>query len=145
MKAVLVFIDSTICDTRHRHPLRGTPAFGTPEEIMKDSPVPGGAECIRELAGRYRIVYMGARPEAQRAATEMWLAENGFPPGELLLAPDHEQRLDIAKALKRKYDFATGIGDRWDDNELHLEMGCTSIILREFEGNWDTVRKHLLV
>jgi len=38
-----------------------------------------------------------------------------------------------------------GIGDRWDDNELHLEIGCLRIIVKEHAGNWDTVRKYLLI
>ena len=40
-------------------------------------------------------------------------------------------------------EFFAGIGDRWDDNELHLELDCQSFILQEWEPNWDTVRKYL--
>ncbi|HIJ64801.1 MAG TPA: hypothetical protein HPP77_02535, partial [Candidatus Hydrogenedentes bacterium] len=52
--------------------------------------------------------------------------------------------LAIARDLRETFDFLAGIGDRWDDNELHLEIGCLSIIAKEHEGNWDIVRKHLL-
>jgi hypothetical protein len=52
--------------------------------------------------------------------------------------------LELVRELRTQFDFAAGIGDRWDDNEMHLEIGCMSIILRAFEGNWDTVRKYLL-
>ncbi len=31
--------------------------------------------------------------------------------------------------------MVTGIGDRWDDNELHLQIGCMSIILEEYKGS----------
>jgi hypothetical protein len=48
------------------------------------------------------------------------------------------------RKLRDSFDFAAGIGDRWDDNELHLELGCLSIILQEHAGNWATVRKYLL-
>jgi len=57
---------------------------------------------------------------------------------------DGEQWLLYIKELQKQYDFEAGIGDRWDDNELHLEIGCLSVILKEFEGNWDIVSKYLL-
>jgi len=52
--------------------------------------------------------------------------------------------MNIVKNLKGKFDFAAGIGDRYDDNELHLELGCQSFILQEWCPNWDTVRRYLL-
>lgn len=33
--------------------------------------------------------------------------------------------------------------ERWDDNELHTEIGCLSIILQEFEGAWDAVAQRI--
>lgn len=143
MKAILVFIDGTICDTRHRHELWGRPEFYSDKEALMDTPVPGSVKCLRELADRYIIVYIGARPETQLTVTKTWLEVCGFPVGEVALKLGQQERLELAGTLKRRYDFAAGIGDRWDDNELHLEIGCKSIILQEFEGNWDTVRKHL--
>jgi hypothetical protein len=144
MKAVLVFIDGTICDTRHRHHLIGTPEFYKREEILKDSATPGSVLCLQELAQRYAIAYIGARPDPTLPYTEEWLDRTGFPKGPVYLAPTQEGRLALVKDLCQRFDFIAGIGDRWDDNELHLEMGCLSIILKEFEGHWDTVRKHLL-
>lgn len=47
------------------------------------------------------------------------------------------------KELKKRFVFRAGIGDRWDDNELHLELGCQSFILKEWSPDWDVVRKHL--
>ncbi|MGE5377511.1 MAG: L-2-amino-thiazoline-4-carboxylic acid hydrolase [Bacteroidota bacterium] len=41
--------------------------------------------------------------------------------------------------MKEKFDFLAGIGDRWDDNELHAEIGCLSIILHEYAGKWETI------
>ena len=63
----------------------------------------------------------------------------GFPKGPVYLAQTQAERLGIVKQLRDRFEFAAGIGDRWDDNELHLELGCLSIILKEHEGNWDTV------
>ena len=139
-----MFIDGTICDTRPRHHLIGKPDFYKREEVLKDRPVPGSVQCLRELTQRYQIVYLGARPASALAHTEEWLATMGFPKGPVYLAPTQAERLALVRDLRQRYDFAAGIGDRWDDNELHLEIGCLSIILKEHEGNWDAPRRHLL-
>lgn len=144
MKAVLVFIDGTICSARHRHHLMGIPEFYKREEMLKDAATLGSVQCVQELAQRYAIVYIGARPASTLSYTEEWLDNMGFPKGPVYLAPTQEERLALVKDLRHRFDFVAGIGDRWDDNELHLEIGCLSIILKEHEGNWDTVRKHLL-
>ncbi len=144
MKAVLVFVDGTICDARPRYRLMGTPDFYAREEMLKDLAVPGSVQCLQELAQRYEIVYIGARPASAIPATAEWLATKGFPKGPVYLAPTQEERLNLVRDLHGRRDFAAGIGDRWDDNELHLEIGCLSIILKEHEGNWNTVRRHLL-
>jgi hypothetical protein len=64
---------------------------------------------------------------------------NGFPPGPVYLAEAQEERISQVKGMAGEFNFIAGIGDRWDDNELHYELGCLSIILREHEGKWDEV------
>ena len=91
------------------------------------------------------LIYIGARPEALTSVTSQWLKTAGFPSGRLYLADTQEKRLEIAASLKKQFDFAAGIGDRWDDNELHLLLGCQSFILKEYSPNWDVVRKYLIV
>lgn len=144
MESVLIFIDGTICDTRHRHHLYGSSDFYKRDEVLKDSPTPGSVNCINQLSQKYKIVYIGARPDSMKEITEEWLKKLGFPNGEVYLAENQIHRIKLVRSLQKHYNFAVGIGDRWDDNELHLEIGCLSIILKEFEGNWETVRKHLL-
>jgi hypothetical protein len=63
----------------------------------------------------------------------------GYPKGALYLAESQEGRLSLIKEMVGKRDFIAGIGDCWDDNELHSEIGCLRIILREYEGKWGTV------
>jgi hypothetical protein len=99
---------------------------------------------MQELARRYTIVYIGPRPMNAIPLAREWLETMGFPNSLVYLAQTQEERLEIVKALRDRIDFAAGIGDRWDDNELHLELGCLSIILQEHQGNWHTVRRHLL-
>ena len=144
MNAVLVFIDGTICDRSSQLDLVERPEFYERKAIVTAFAVPGSVECLLELARHYQIVYIGARPASARAYTEEWLQIMGFPPGPIFLAGTQAERLGIARDLREKYAFVAGIGDRWDDNELHLEIGCLSIIIKEHAGNWDTVRKYLL-
>lgn len=141
---VLVFIDGTICDLTHRHDLKGTPNFENENEIMKDSVVSDGVTCMNELAQKYDLVYIGARSKNTLDITKKWLKANGFPDGIVVIGSNQNERMSIVKELKNEIHFIAGIGDRWDDNELHLELGCMSIILQEYNCNWNTVRKYLL-
>lgn len=143
MKALLVFIDETTCDNRHRIPLKGTKEFYSEENIMKDIPTPGSVECMKELSQKYHLIYIGARPKEYVEITKKWLDKVGFPEGEVYLGKDLQERMDIVKELYKKYEFHAGIGDRWDDKELHLELKCRSFILQEWTPNWDTVRKYI--
>jgi len=142
-QAVLVTIEGTICDMRHRMALRGTAAFHAREAVLKDAPVPRSVEMLRDLAKEFTIVYLGFRPAAALPQTEEWLHQAGFPEGLVQAAATQKERLDSVRHLSRRFEFAAGIGDRWDDNELHLDLGCPSIILKEFEGNWETVRRFI--
>lgn len=145
MKALLIFIDGTICDARQRYPLGiGTPEFHRREEVLKDVAVPGSVACLQQLAQHYELVYLGARPVFTLPFTEEWLAQMGFPPGPVYLRETQAERLAVVRDLRGKFDFIAGIGDRWDDNELHLEIGCLSIILQEHAGNWDCVPDRIL-
>jgi uncharacterized HAD superfamily protein len=144
MKAILVFIDGTICDDRHRLHLYGTPDFNKDENILNDTAVIGSVECLNELHKQFNIIYIGARFKQMKEITLKWIIKTGFPNGEVYLSEKQEDRLEIAKVLSRKYNIVAGIGDRWDDNELHLQIGCMSIILEEYNGNWNIVRKYLL-
>lgn len=139
MKALLVFIDGTISDGRQRYSLFGQPEFYRGENILNDRAVPGSASCLQELARRYAIVYIGARPAFTQPATQEWLEQEGFPAGPVYLAETQEERLALVTEIGSQYDFIAGIGDRWDDNELHAELGCLSIILEEHAGRWENV------
>jgi hypothetical protein len=143
MQSILVLIDGTICDTRQRHHLIGTPEFYQPDAILNDLAVPGSVQCLQELAQNYAIVYLGARPAATLAITDAWLGQTGFPKGPIYLAETQIERLALVRELRIDLDFIAGIGDRWDDNELHAEIGCLSLILKEFEGQWDTVARRI--
>lgn len=143
MKAILVFLDGTVCDMRHRIPLMGQDGFFAEENILKDIPTNGSVEFMKELSPKYHLIYIGARPEKVGKVTKKWLDRVGFPDGDVYLGKNQQERMNIVKNIKDQFDFAAGIGDRWDDNELHLELGCQSFILKEWEPDWDIVRKYL--
>jgi hypothetical protein len=142
--SVLVFIDGTICDLTHRHSLKGTPDFEKDNEIMQDAVVGESVACMNEIAQKYDLVYIGARSNNTVDITRKWLHANGFPDGIVIVGGSQRERMSAVKKLKNEIHFIAGIGDRWDDNELHLELGCMSIILEEYNCNWNTVRKYLL-
>lgn len=144
MKSILVFIDGTICDTRQRHHYGiNTPEFNQREAIIKDKAISNSVNCVNKLSKRFEIVYIGARPKFTIDYTKEWLEKEGFPKGDVYLGETQKKRLEIIKKIKKKYNFIVGIGDRWDDNELHLALECLSIILEEFNGKWDFVYDYI--
>jgi len=144
MKSALIFIDGTICDDRHRVGLYGTAEFNSPTSILADKAVIGSVDFLNELAKEYTVLYIGARSSEALSLTIQWLKINGFPDGEVYLAQKQSERLKIVKELSSRKNIAIGIGDRWDDNQLHLEIGCMSIIVEEYAGDWNFVKKHIL-
>ncbi|MCP5455993.1 MAG: hypothetical protein H7A30_07015 [Thermotogae bacterium] len=143
MEYILVFIDGTICDTRHRNNIQVKKDFFSEKNIIDDIPTKGSIETLKRLSVKYGIIYIGARDEKYREATQKWLKKNNFPDGEIYLGSSVEERLEIVKKLKENLIFTAGIGDRWDDNLLHLEIGCKSFILEEYNPDWSVVEKYI--
>ena len=89
-------IDGTLSDTRHRlHHLRGRRRdWGAFFAAAGQDPLhPEGLAVATELAGRgHPIVYLSGRPERLARVTTTWLADNGFPPGDLQLRPHGDRR-----------------------------------------------------
>lgn len=143
MKSILVFIDGTICDDRHRIALYGTNEFDSPQNMMKDKPVKGSVDFLQTLSQNYSVIYIGARSPKSLEITKQWIKTNHFPDGDIYLAPTQAERLNIVKDELYNKNVVAGIGDRWDDNQLHLEMGCLSIIVQEYNGDWDSAMKYI--
>ena len=143
MKSILVFIDGTICDDRQRLNLLGTDDFNLNENILKDIPVSGSVEFLNNVSKNYQIIYIGARLPQLLGVTVQWLKEQGFPDGKIYLAPTQNERIKIVQEELIKENITVGIGDRWDDNQLHLILGCKSIIVQEYHADWDFVEKYL--
>ena len=142
-ESVLIFIDGTICDDRHRINLYGTAEFYSEENVMKDKPVAESVQFVNELAEKYDIIYIGARPENMLSITYKWLDKNGFPKGKVFLAVEQNERIRIAEFVLASENIVLGIGDRWDDNQLHLILGCKSVIVKEYQGDFDFINRYI--
>ena len=89
---VCVDLDSTLCDTSHRHHLvlqgeerENTDWVAYSMACEQDAPIEGTCRLVRLLAAHYRIVLVSSRDEQARALTEAWLASKGVPFDELIL------------------------------------------------------------
>jgi ribonuclease J len=89
---ICVDLDSTLCDTSHRHHLvlpgeerPNTDWVAYSLACSDDAPIPGTCRLVRLLSAHYRIVVVSSRDEQARALTEAWLAEQGVPFDELIL------------------------------------------------------------
>jgi len=92
MKFILVFIDGTICDNRHRISLMGTDEFFSDENILKDIPTNGSVECVKELAKMFHLIYIGARPDKYVSITKEWLKKSGFSDGDVYLGKNQTEQ-----------------------------------------------------
>ncbi len=91
-ETICVDLDSTLCDTRHRHPmvLSGEDRDRTDWVAYSlaceaDAPIQGTCHLVRLLVRHYRIVLVSSRDEAARSLTERWLEEYDVPYDELIL------------------------------------------------------------
>ena len=89
---VCVDLDSTLCDTSHRHHLvlpgderPNTDWVAYSMACENDAPIAGTCRLVRLLATRFRIVLVSSRDEQSRTLTEGWLAAQGIPFDELIL------------------------------------------------------------
>jgi ribonuclease J len=89
---VCVDLDSTLCDTSHRHHLvlpgeerPNTDWVAYSMACENDAPIEGTCRLVRLLATQFRIVLVSSRDEQSRTLTEGWLAAQGIPFDELIL------------------------------------------------------------
>ncbi|KOV87967.1 hypothetical protein ADL03_05880 [Nocardia sp. NRRL S-836] len=89
-------IDGTVADVRHRlhlldsdSPAKWTDFF---DAAGHDPVLSDGAELAHELAVDHDIVWLTGRPVRLAELTRRWLAEQGLPPGELVMQPHGDKR-----------------------------------------------------
>jgi len=96
---VVIDLDGTVADARHRLHLISTPAGTTHEHWVRffaaaadDPPLPDGVRTAQRLAESHDVVWLTGRPERIRTLTERWLADHHLPAGRLLMMPEGDRR-----------------------------------------------------
>jgi hypothetical protein len=147
----LVDIDQTCADPTDRFKIAGPmpdrkdrAAFQqwldhahNPEMLHLDKPVVAVREIVKGLDGldRVKIFYLTGRSEAQRAATEKWLLDNGFPTAPVLMRENddwrgpHRYKSAHLKMLQAKFpnEKFVAIDDDYagDCKAMYLNRGVT--------------------
>ena len=91
MSIVIVDIDGTLSDSRHREPLIETHGW---DAFHAASPADAPIETVITLLrhGSHSIWALTGRPEKYRAITNRWLVEHDVPIDLLLMRPDNDYR-----------------------------------------------------
>jgi acid phosphatase class B len=122
-KAVIVDIDGTIADNRHRqHFLEGEKKDWDSffSKVIDDEPIQITIEVVRALSERYRIIFVTGRPEKCKGDTYKWLDDN-YDLGDCIILfrkdgdfrPDHETKLETYRSvIEPIYDVKLVIDDR---------------------------------
>jgi hypothetical protein len=99
-------------------------------------PLPGAVQALRELAIKYRIIYLTARDEVLYEKTRAWLTTQGFPEGPVFCRDFHLG--DTQEAFKQRFIFelkkhypnvAVGVGDQSSDAHAYLNNGLRTFLI----------------
>lgn len=157
MKAVIVDLDGTLCDCRHRlhHVQAGARdwlAFfaGIPD----DNPVEPIRRMVQTLAKDYQIVLCSGRPEEYRKTTVKWLDEWAVPFDSLYMRatgdyrPDHVVKMQLLAGIRADgFDPFLVVDDRPSVIEAWREAGlvCLQAAHSDESNVPDTARLTLMV
>ena len=83
-RSIVTFdLDSTLCDTRHRHPMidrvNGTDWSAYSKACVNDAIIPAAERLVHLLSKTHDIHYVSGRTESARKETLDWLAAHGLP------------------------------------------------------------------
>lgn len=111
---VMVDLDGTLCDTRHReHFIKRAPDFEGDWESYSmacsdDTPIVPVIRLVQMLYGTYPVVIFSGRQEMARTKTVEWLGDNSIPHSMLFMRPDGsrvgnvELKMDWVRQLAEK-------------------------------------------
>lgn len=146
MYTILFDLDGTLADISHRRRhLEATPpnwkSFNS--EIGADTPKKPIVSLYTSLwdSGKYEIIILTGRMEAQRQHTEQWLTWNNIPFKSLLMRPDNDFRADyivkeelLNDLLSQGKDILFTVDDRQQVVDMWRRRGITC--LQCAEGNF---------
>ncbi|HUU85434.1 MAG TPA: hypothetical protein VM243_18195, partial [Phycisphaerae bacterium] len=101
-------IDQTVSDTKKRYLLG--------DGVDRSKPLPGAVQVLGELADRFHVVYLTARPREMAVKTLRWLNDQGFPRGPVLCWDIDEYEFSATEYKKDRLD---DLEDRLD----HVNLG----------------------
>lgn len=152
---IIVNIDDTIADTRHRIKKNANgdidwDYYDTPELIQKDKLVPYCREVLFKLSTRHPLVFLSSRQEKLRDVTIAWLRQNGINKWmKLYMRPNGDKR----SRLQYKHDIFSRIIEHsreavnlFDDQE-ELESECRDFGIYFFKAPecWSELIKYINV
>lgn len=141
---VLVDIDGTIADVRHRlHHIerpgrKNWKAFF--EGMDRDTPIADMIEKVKDLAAGHAILIVTGRPASYRARTERWLKANGIPYERLFMRrngdhrPDFEAKRAVLDAISPS-QIVLAIDDRPPVCDMWEKAGIKCLRIESAEEN----------
>lgn len=129
-KFILCDLDGTLCDIKHRlNFARGEEKNWKKffEALPQDTPRVEVLKQLHEAVAETgaRIIFVSARPEEYREATEKWFADNGISGHYLLIMrPNHDKRDDtlVKREMFDKYLKNLDIAKVFDDRPRVIAM-----------------------
>jgi uncharacterized HAD superfamily protein len=143
-KYVIVDIDGTVADVRHRlHHIKGPgkknwKAFF--EGMDRDKPLLEMLDHVRNLSSKHRILIVTGRPEHYRTRTEAWLKKHGVKYERLYMRksgdhrPDYESKSAVLHEIDPK-DIVLAIDDRLPVCEMWEKHGIKCQLVESDEQN----------
>lgn len=151
---VLVDIDETISNTDYQTLLSGKATD------VGSTPLPHSVEAMTEIARRFNVAYLTARPRELLDKTRRWIKSEGFPDGPVLTSDtlgdwihQSEYKLRVLKHSQKVFpNILIGIGNTAGDAEAYGQSGMLTVVVTKdnIEGfglhgvlarNWQDIRK----
>jgi len=134
----VIDLDHTLAAASFAHVLLGTVR-----------PMPHSVAVTRRIAREYTVVYLTHRPQQLTRKSKLWLTDNGYPAGPLMLSRVSDlfsgsgkfksARLD---ALREVYpNVRIGIGDKVSDAQAYASAGLDAYLIPHYKRKPKDMRK----
>ncbi|MDK1031503.1 MAG: hypothetical protein QGD94_05815 [Planctomycetia bacterium] len=112
-------------------------------------PMADSARVMHKIARKYSIIYLTHRPNLLTRKSKVWLKDQGFPAGPLLVSRLSEAFGDSGKfktaklaLVKKAYpNIKIGIGDKLSDAETYVKSGLRAYLIPHYKQKPEDMRK----
>lgn len=140
---VAVDVDDTISHTNYSD-------LFIAEYDATSPPLENAPQVLGELAHKFRILYVSARPRWLHDKTKVWLDDHNFPRGPILHAPGFEgcfrqtyYKKQLLSQFQSRYpNLLIGVGDNIKDDVAYGDHRMLAVILSPSKGSY---RRHCVV